>query len=73
MRSDNSVLPEFLYSVSQNIDRQLCFILRTSLEGELRQNTAYWKESDQDGEGVENQILKEQLKELVMISLVRQD
>lgn len=35
----------------------------------LRQNIAYSKESDQDVEGIENQILEAQLKELVVIRL----
>lgn len=51
------MLPVFLYSVSQNVRRRLCFILRTSLEGELRQNIAYSNESVQVGEGIENQVL----------------
>lgn len=33
------------------------------------QNIAYSKDCDQDVEGIENQVLKEQLKELVVISL----
>lgn len=52
--------PIFLYPVSQSIGRQLCFILRTSLAGELTQNVAKQK-SDQGkvlGEGIEQQILK---------------
>lgn len=32
-------------------------------------NIAGSKESDQDGDGIENQVHKDQLKELVMISL----
>lgn len=51
------MLPVFLYSVSQNVRRRLCFILRASLEGELGQNIAYSKESVQVGEGIENQVL----------------
>ena len=57
MRSDNSMLPVFLYSVSQNVGRRLGFIRRTSLEGEPGQKIAYSKESVQDGEGIANQVL----------------
>ena len=32
-------------------------------------NVACSKESDQDGDGIENQVHRDQLKELVMISL----
>lgn len=72
MKSDNSMLPRFLYSAGQIIGRQFCLILRTSLKEELRQNTAFSKEIHQDREGFENQVPKEQMKELVTV-WVRKD
>lgn len=66
------MLPRFLYSAGQIIGRQFCLILRTSLKEELRQNTAFSKEIHQDREGFENQVPKEQMRELVTV-WVRKD
>lgn len=67
MRSDNSALPGFLDSLRQSMGR--FFFSQLQCWEALKQNIAYSKDCDQDGEGIENQVLKEQLKELVMISL----
>ena len=60
--------PIFLYPVTQSIGRQLCFVLRTSLAGELTQNIAKQKRVTRMGK-VLNSRYSNQLKELVMISL----
>ena len=57
-----------LCPVSQSIGRQLCFVLRTSLAGELTQNIAKQERVTRMGRVLKTRY-SDQLKELVMISL----